>query len=492
MEWVEKYKPNKLSECFNTQLVEKIRWWLDNWESYNESLMTNSLLLIGPSGVGKTWIAKLLFDEYKFNKVVECNANLVRTYSALTKTINSTLETSGIYKLISKKEKKKVAIIMDEIEGITLGDKGCMKKVLELIFIKNKEKRNIRSKCPVINICSSLENSKVTQIKKHSTIINVKYPNSDELKYLANKIFEGENCHFLSDDVLEYIINLRSYDYRSFFFFLRELFVIYNKNNIVTCQDINRILGNSFDKRHDLDMYQVTRKIINQDNISYDFISDAYKSYQSVIPYIMYDNFKSALIYTPKNNIERIDDIVNYYDDVSLGNIFEHYIYDEQMWELGDFASIIFFKKVNLLSNKNRIKMERLNYSTILNKLSKILYNHKLTKKLMDKLELENYNLTNIGSMFLESLFFEEQDELLAEPIRFLKEREIVQMDMDKLVKFNLFIKEYEERYNKIYKRKLKNMLEGKKRKTKKTTKKVKKTKKTKKTTKKKEKKSSK
>ena len=39
--------------------------------------------------------------------------------------------------------------------------------------------------------------------------------------------------------------------------------------------------------------------------------------------------------------------------------------------------------------------MERLNYSTILNKLSKILYNHKLTKKLMDKLELENYNLTN-------------------------------------------------------------------------------------------------
>ena len=136
-------------------------------------------------------------------------------------------------------------------------------------------------------------------------------------------------------------------------------------------------------------MYQVTRKIINQDNISYDFISDAYKSYQSVIPYIMYDNFKSALIYTPKNNIERIDDIVNYYDDVSLGNIFEHYIYDEQMWELGDFASIIFFKKVNLLSNKNRIKMERLNYSTILNKLSKILYNHKLTKKLMDKLELK-------------------------------------------------------------------------------------------------------
>ena len=86
----------------------------------------------------------------------------------------------------------------------------------------------------------------------------------------------------------------------------------------------------------------------------------------------------------------------------------------------------------------------------------------------MDKLELENYNLTNIGSMFLESLFFEEQDELLAEPIKFLKEREIVQMDMDKLVKFNLFIKEYEERYNKIYKRKLKNMLEGKKRKTKK------------------------
>ena len=30
--------------------------------------------------------------------------------------------------------------------------------------------------------------------------------------------------------------------------------------------------------------------------------------------------------------------------------------------------------------------------------------------------------------MFLESLFFEDQDELLKEPIKYLKEREVVQM----------------------------------------------------------------
>ena len=78
-----------------------------------------------------------------------------------------------------------------------------------------------------------------------------------------------------------------------------------------------------------------------------------------------------------------------------------------------------------------------------------------------------NTDLTNLGSMILESSFYEDIDK--ENPtIVFLKSKGINQMDIDKLVKFNLFYKEYEERYNKIYKRKLKNLLEGKQKKKKK------------------------
>lgn len=481
MEWVEKYKPKVLSECFNTYFVNQIKNWLDNWTDNNENIR-NSLLLIGPSGVGKSHYAKLLLEDYKFNKIIECNANDVRTYNSLTKIINSTIGSKGIYKLIENMDEKKTAIIMDEIEGVTLGDKGCMKKILELIYIKSKnktDKKIIKSRCPIINICSSLENSKVSQIKKHSTILFVKYPTKEELNYLADKIFKGENNKFLSDTILKHIINKRNYDYRSFFFFMKELFLI-SKHKKITKKLVDDILILSQDKRQDLDMYQATRKMLRDKNLSYDFLLNTYKTYQSVIPYIMYDNFKvplSELKSTPEN----INDLVDYLDDASLGNIFEHFIYDEQIWELSNFSSIVFFKRANILAQKHKIDLERLSYSTILNKLSKILYNHKLTKQLMEKFEIENYQLTNLGSMILETLFIEDSEKI-ASVIEYLKTRGVVQMDIDKLVKFNLFFKEYEDKYNQIYKRKLKNLLEGKsKRKSTKKTKKPKKIKKSKK-----------
>ena len=470
MEWIEKYKPNSLLEYYNKSLVDKVSNWLDNWVEYN-GLIKNSLLLIGPSGVGKTHLANLLFKHYKFNKVIECNANEVRTYSALTRLIDSTTNTKGIYKLVESMQEKKTAIIMDEIDGLTLGDKGCMKKILELVYIKTKDKtlkKPVKSRCPVINICSSLDNSKVTQIKKHSMIVYVNYPEADELHYLAKKIFKEEKIDFLDYEMLDYIINKRKYDYRSFLFLLRELMFITKKTKKkLTKPIINQILQDSYNKRNDLDMYQATRKILKEQKLSYEFLNKTYKSYQSVVPYIMYDNFKTVLKEAKTTNLKKINGFIDYYDDMTLGNIFEHYIYDEQMWELGDFASVIFFKRSNLLAQEYDLEMHQMSYSVILNKLSKILYNHKLTKCLMDKLKLENYHLTNFGSMILESSFYEDIDK--ENPtIVFLKSKGINQMDIDKLVKFNLFYKEYEERYNKIYKRKLKNLLEGKPKKKKK------------------------
>ena len=377
---------------------------------------------------------------------------------------------------------------MDEIDGLTLGDKGCMKKILELIYIKSKDKtlkKPVKSPSPVINICSSLDNSKVTQIKKHSMIVYVNYPEADELHCLAKKVFKGEKIDFLDYEMLDYIINKRKYDYRSFFFLLRELMFITKKTKKkLTKSIINQILQDSYNKRNDLDMYQATRKILKEQKLSYEFLNKTYKSYQSVIPYIMYDNFKLILKESNISNLDKINDFIDYYNDVSIGNIFEHYIYDDQIWELADYASIIFFKRSNIIAQKNKIELNHMSYSVILNKLSKILYNHKLTKRLMEKFELENYHLTNLGTMIIESSFHDD-DTKIKPVVDFLKSKGINQMDIDKLVKFNLFYKEYEERYNKIYKRKLKNLLEGKPKKKKKEkkpkkTKKIKKSKKSK------------
>ena len=101
----------------------------------------------------------------------------------------------------------------------------------------------------------------------------------------------------------------------------------------------------------------------------------------------------------------------------------------------------------------------------------------------MNKINLENYNLSKLGSVVIENLFTYD-DKCSTNMINFLKKHNINQMDVDKLVKFNIYSKEYDAKYTSQYKRKLKNMLEcdSKGRKiVKRTLKKIKKNKKTKK-----------
>merc|ERR1711964_803153 len=111
--------------------------------------------------------------------------------------------------------------------------------------------------------------------------------------------------------------------------------------------------------------------------------------------------------------------------------------------------------RANILGRESNISLEKMTYSTILNKNSKILYNHKLTKLLMNKINLENYNLSKLGSVVIENLFTYD-DKCSTNMINFLKKHNINQMDVDKLVKFNIYSKEYDAKYTSQYKRKLK------------------------------------
>jgi Holliday junction resolvasome RuvABC ATP-dependent DNA helicase subunit len=64
MNWFEKYKPKKLDDfiCFKDE-IEKIKKWIDDYKN-NYHTSKKVLLLIGQSGIGKTKMVEVLFEEY--------------------------------------------------------------------------------------------------------------------------------------------------------------------------------------------------------------------------------------------------------------------------------------------------------------------------------------------------------------------------------------------------------------------------------------------
>ena len=79
--WFEKYRPKTLDElCIDPAILKTIESWFNDYENHTEKF--RSLLFIGPPGVGKTSIARILFKKYGY-QIKEFNASDIRSKSLI-------------------------------------------------------------------------------------------------------------------------------------------------------------------------------------------------------------------------------------------------------------------------------------------------------------------------------------------------------------------------------------------------------------------------
>jgi replication factor C subunit 1 len=159
--WTTKYAPTALNQiCGNKATVEKLQRWL---QRFPKSLKTNfklagpdgtgsfrAIMLHGPPGIGKTTAAHLVAKLEGYD-VVESNASDTRSKKLVEEGLRGVLSTNslnGYFAGGGKKVetgKKKMVLIMDEVDGMSAGDRGgvgalaavCKKTEVPMILICN-------------------------------------------------------------------------------------------------------------------------------------------------------------------------------------------------------------------------------------------------------------------------------------------------------------------------------------------------------------------
>lgn len=162
--WTVKYAPTATSMiCGNKGQVEKLQAWLRAWpinlkvkfkkpgkEGWG---MSRAMCLHGPPGIGKTTAAHLAAKLEGYD-VVESNASDTRSKKLVETGLRDVLDTTsllGYFAGDGKKvdaEKKKLVLIMDEVDGMSAGDRGgvgalaavCRKTSIPIILICNDRK----------------------------------------------------------------------------------------------------------------------------------------------------------------------------------------------------------------------------------------------------------------------------------------------------------------------------------------------------------------
>lgn len=215
--WVDKYAPDSMGGvCGNKGQVEKLQNWLRTWhkrqsEGFKKagadgSGIYRAAMLHGPPGIGKTTAAHLVAKLEGFD-VVESNASDTRSKKLVEGGLKGVLDTTsllGFFAGDGKKvdsKKKKLVLIMDEVDGMSAGDRGgvgamaaiAKKTNIPMILICND--RRLPKMKPFDYACVDIPFRRPTTDMIRSRIMTICYKEGMKLPTpVIDAIIEGSNA----------------------------------------------------------------------------------------------------------------------------------------------------------------------------------------------------------------------------------------------------------------------------------------------------------
>jgi len=389
----EKYRPKKLTEYIgNDKLILEMKQWLINYynpEFQTKSNNSNSLIVGGP-GIGKTTLATIILSDLGFD-VIEFNASDTRNAENVDNIFKDIFKNSKNISSLLNYETKKIAIIMDEIDGLSLGDKGGMKK-LQYYLGKNNYFAPVILTSNISNY-SSNGLKKLNELKKSCNIYTIETPSQFILyKYIWQIVENEKMTEYITPPFLNILIQNACGDFRVIFNTL-EMMRIHSKVKILDLSSMMEYVKSYSCKDISYDLYQATDKIFNNKNMDLDTIYLLFDLERYNLPISVYDNLYQTVNLFTMDNIKVINKILsNYVDSI----YYENALYTELEWDLFHhhctntiLSVFILFKSIKNKS-VNKVKNSRL-----LGKINSINANHDTRQRISNIYNMngDNYHL---------------------------------------------------------------------------------------------------
>ncbi|OAA60846.1 DNA replication factor C, large subunit [Cordyceps fumosorosea ARSEF 2679] len=211
-----KYAPTQLNHiCGNKSQVEKIQVWLRNWpkaKKYNFQKRgadgmggERAIIISGPPGIGKTTAAHLAARLEGYD-VLESNASDARSKKLVEAGVSDVMNNTSLRGFFAgdgksvDATKKKIVLIMDEVDGMSGGDRGgvgamakfCKKTEVPLILICNE--RRLPKMKPFDHVAFDIRFNRPTVDQVRSRIMTICHREGLRLPpNVVDALIEGSN-----------------------------------------------------------------------------------------------------------------------------------------------------------------------------------------------------------------------------------------------------------------------------------------------------------
>lgn len=185
--------------------VETIRETLKTFHADRRNLETRrGIFVYGASGCGKTTFVTNVLKSLNYD-IVKYDAGDVRNKSIMDMIAKHNMSDKNVLSMIHAEtieEAKKIVILIDEIDGMSVGDKGGINSLIKMIRPKKtkKQKEEDFSMIPIVCIGSYQTDKKIKDLMKACVSIELSTPTREQMKSLILWSSSSSSCSETNED----------------------------------------------------------------------------------------------------------------------------------------------------------------------------------------------------------------------------------------------------------------------------------------------------
>ena len=397
---------------------------LSYFENHKHELLTRrGIYVYGAPGSGKTRFVKDLLKNMNYD-IVMYDAGDVRNKSVIDTITKNNMSDTNVLSLLKKKVKK-IAIVMDEIDGMNSGDKGGINSLIKLIRPKktNKQKKEETTMTPIICIGNYHVDKKIKEMMKICTTIELKNPSKEQIEKILLNLIPKLNSNIL-DGLTEYI----QYDLRK----LENVYELYkNQKNLLTDDIFNKIFQK---KNYNEDTKDITRQLLAEYYPLKMHNNLMNETDRTSIGLLFHENIIELLEKMDKGySIKKYISILN---NIVFSDYIDRITFQKQIWLFNEITSLIKTFYNNRILHKEILtekveKIKEIRFTKVLTKYSTEYNNTIFIQALCNKLTMDKKDLFSFFLHLKKNKTTEEIYEL------FVKENyDITKLDIARLYRY--------------------------------------------------------
>jgi len=403
--------------------VLKIKEVLTSFElNKHNNLLKKGIYIYGEPGSGKTMFVMNILKELDYD-IIQYDAGDIRNKSIIDTITKHNMSDKNIMSMFHKKIKK-IAIVMDEIDGMNNGDKGGINSLIKLIRPKKTKKQKLEeiTMNPIICIGNYHLDKKIKELMKVCHTIELKTPSLLQVKKLITTLMPNIIEESLNQSIVTFVQN----DLRK----LKTIYNIYqNKQSVLK----NEIIQNIFHvKSYNDDTKKITQKLINNPYSINNHLTIMNETDRTIVGLLWHENIIDVIGKMKKD--VSIPFYINLLNNMCLADYIDRITFQKQIWQFNEMSSLIKTFKNNKLyhdSFKKKMKYNPLEvrFTKVLTKYSTEYNNSLFIQDLCQQLGMDKKDLF---SFFLD--IRNKYDE--AEMALLFENYEITKLDINRIYRY--------------------------------------------------------